>query len=96
MEDLWRHGRAYWTMLTRTTGMLTRTMRLLTRSMAPAAMLLIAFAMVRESSALNNGVGLTPALGWSSWNYYETDISEKTIMAVADGLVSTGEHQLSH
>lgn len=39
---------------------------------------------------LDNGVGRTPALGWSSWNYFEGDINQTVIIEIADALVSTG------
>lgn len=32
----------------------------------------------------------TPIMGWSSWNEYNTNISEEIIMAQADAMVSTG------
>jgi len=32
----------------------------------------------------------TPALGWSSWNYYETSVNESVLLATADALISTG------
>lgn len=31
-----------------------------------------------------------PALGWSSWNYYENKITEAVVKDVADGMVATG------
>lgn len=34
----------------------------------------------------NNGLGRTPALGWSSWTYFRKDISESIIKAQADAL----------
>ena len=40
--------------------------------------------------ALDNGLGRTPALGWSSWNFYGEAIDEKTVLDTADALISTG------
>ncbi|KAI8849494.1 glycoside hydrolase superfamily [Chytridium lagenaria] len=40
--------------------------------------------------ALDNGVGLKPAMGWSSWNLYACKIDENLIKRMADAMVSTG------
>lgn len=40
--------------------------------------------------ALDNGVGLTPPMGWNSWNHFGCAINEKLIKQTADLLVSTG------
>ena len=29
--------------------------------------------------SLDNGLGLTPPMGWNSWNHYGCNISEKVI-----------------
>jgi alpha-galactosidase len=39
---------------------------------------------------LDNGVGLTPPMGWNSWNLYGCDISEQLFKEIADAMVSTG------
>lgn len=44
----------------------------------------------RASTALHNGVGLTPAMGFNTWNSFRCDINEERIRSVADALVSTG------
>jgi alpha-galactosidase len=36
----------------------------------------------------NNGLALTPQMGWNSWNYFACDISEDTILSAAQSLVS--------
>ncbi|XP_019163149.1 PREDICTED: alpha-galactosidase 1-like [Ipomoea nil] len=41
-------------------------------------------------SMLANGLGLTPPMGWSSWNHFGCNIDEKIIKETADALVSTG------
>nr|GLL35818.1 alpha-galactosidase 1-like [Ipomoea trifida] len=41
-------------------------------------------------SMLTNGLGLTPPMGWSSWNHFGCNIDEKIIKQTADALVSTG------
>ncbi|KAH3764526.1 alpha-galactosidase precursor [Pelomyxa schiedti] len=40
--------------------------------------------------ALNNGLGLTPQMGWNSWNHFGCDINEDLIKGTIDQLVSTG------
>ena len=39
---------------------------------------------------LQNGMGLTPAMGWSSWNTFRCEINEKLIHQVARAVVHTG------
>ncbi|AEY66126.1 dockerin type I domain-containing protein [Clostridium sp. BNL1100] len=40
--------------------------------------------------ALNNGLGLTPPMGWNSWNIFGGDINEDKIKQIADAMVTTG------
>lgn len=40
--------------------------------------------------SLDNGVGLTPPMGWNSWNHFGCAINETIIKKTADLLVSTG------
>ncbi|KAF2312547.1 hypothetical protein GH714_035032 [Hevea brasiliensis] len=39
---------------------------------------------------LANGLGLTPPMGWNSWNHFHCDIEEQLIRETADAMVSTG------
>ncbi|KAL2453546.1 Alpha-galactosidase 2 [Abeliophyllum distichum] len=39
---------------------------------------------------IENGLGLTPQMGWNSWNHFHCDIEEKLIRETADAMVSTG------
>jgi len=41
-------------------------------------------------SCLNNGLGLTPQMGWNSWNHFGCDISDSLIRETAAAIVSTG------
>lgn len=41
-------------------------------------------------SMLSNGLGMTPPMGWNSWNHFGCNINETVIKASADALVSTG------
>ncbi|KAL5747016.1 hypothetical protein ACOSQ2_024313 [Xanthoceras sorbifolium] len=45
--------------------------------------------MIRRN-LLSNGLGLTPPMGWNSWNHFHCDIEEKLIREIADAMVSTG------
>lgn len=42
------------------------------------------------STSLDNGLGLTPQMGWNSWNHFGCKIDEHLIKQTADLLVSTG------
>ena len=42
-------------------------------------------ALLAPTLALDNGVGLTPSMGWSSWNTFRCAISERLIREVAPG-----------
>lgn len=45
---------------------------------------------------LNNGLALTPQMGWNSWNHYGCNINEDIIKKTADALVSTGLSKLGY
>jgi hypothetical protein len=60
-----------------------------TRSLTLLTLLLLA-AAPRAARGLDNGLGATPAMGWSSWNTFRCDISASLILQVADAIVSSG------
>ncbi|EEF36784.1 alpha-galactosidase [Ricinus communis] len=39
---------------------------------------------------LGNGLGLTPPMGWNSWNHFQCNIEETLIRETADAMVSSG------
>lgn len=39
--------------------------------------------------SIDNGLGLTPQMGWNSWNKFGCNINEALIKKTADLLVST-------
>jgi len=43
-----------------------------------------------SASALNNGVGRAPAMGWNSWNTFRCDINEAIVLEVARAMASNG------
>lgn len=38
----------------------------------------------------DNGVGLTPQMGWSSWNFFKEKINEEEILEIADAMEKSG------
>ena len=44
----------------------------------------------QPSLAWDNGLALTPPLGWNSWNKFHCNVSEDLIKSMADGMVSSG------
>ncbi|GMP69626.1 hypothetical protein CsSME_00028818 [Camellia sinensis var. sinensis] len=45
---------------------------------------------------LNNGLALTPQMGWNSWNFFACNINETVVKETADALVSTGLADLGY
>jgi alpha-galactosidase len=43
-----------------------------------------------ETNAWDNGVALTPPMGWNSWNKFGCNVNEDMIKSMADAMVSTG------
>ena len=46
--------------------------------------------------ALDNGLGLTPQMGWNSWNHYHCNINETVVKATADAIVANGLDKLGY
>ncbi|XP_010248383.1 PREDICTED: alpha-galactosidase 1-like [Nelumbo nucifera] len=51
---------------------------------------------VYRRNLLANGLGITPPMGWNSWNHFFCNIDEKVIRETADALVSTGLAKLGY
>ncbi len=51
---------------------------------------LLSAAVLDPVSGLDNGLALTPPMGWNSWNKFGCDVSEKLIREMADAMVATG------
>ncbi len=66
---------------------LHRKMRLLPGGLAVFCLVIMA---ERPAATLDNGLALTPPMGWNSWNAFGTNIDEKLIRATADAMVSSG------
>ena len=59
-------------------------------------MLILLYLQLSITLCLKNGVGLTPAMGWNSWNHFGCDISEKVIRETAEKIVSLGLKDLGY
>jgi alpha-galactosidase len=44
----------------------------------------------QKAQALNNGLALTPPMGWNSWNNFGCNVSDTLIRGMADAIVSKG------
>lgn len=53
-------------------------------------MLLCIFLFLAETLALDNGLGLTPPMGWNSWNHYRCKINDTIVSATADAIIAKG------
>ena len=45
---------------------------------------------------LNNGLGLTPQMGWNSWNHFHCDVNASLIRDTADAIIAKGLHELGY
>lgn len=59
----------------------------MTSSLACVAVLV---ACLSGAFGLPNGLGLTPQMGWNSWNHFACNVNQDVIMQTIDYLVSTG------
>ncbi|QMU76130.1 glycoside hydrolase family 27 protein [Streptacidiphilus sp. PB12-B1b] len=69
---------------------LRTTRRLVAALTAGAAAAALALLPTAPAQAESNGVGLTPALGWSSWSFVRHDPTAAVIDAQADAMKSSG------
>ena len=66
-------------------------MKTFTAALLACFLLFLAFFSLADTSrALDNGLALTPPMGWNSWNKFGCDVSEDLIKSMADGMVSSG------
>ena len=57
-------------------------------TMAPLAVVTVTAAT--PAAALDNGLALTPPMGWNDWNAFGCNVSEKLVEETADKIVSSG------
>ena len=48
----------------------------------------LAAVVIRGAPAIDNGLGIVPARGWRSWNFFGDDINQATIEAQMEALVA--------
>lgn len=53
-------------------------------------LIILLIGLLMLVSALDNGLGRTPPMGWNTWNHFGCKINETLIKQTADLLVSTG------
>ena len=63
---------------------------LLLRLSKMAARAVIALALAGGAEALQNGLGLTPPMGYSSWNDCASEITEARVKNITRAMISTG------
>ncbi|MBC3841216.1 alpha-galactosidase [Streptacidiphilus sp. 4-A2] len=57
-------------------------------TVAPVAVVTVTAAT--PAAALDNGLALTPPMGWNDWNAFGCNVSEKLVEETADKIVSSG------
>lgn len=50
----------------------------------------LVLARLPGGAAMDNGLAMTPPMGWSTWNTFRCNISEALIRQSAESLVSSG------
>jgi alpha-galactosidase len=65
---------------------MTYTFRALSFALLPALLV----GTVPSRSALDNGLALTPPMGWNSWNHFGCNVSDSLIRQTADAIASSG------
>ena len=68
----------------------TRLRTLLSVVAVSAAAAMAAVTFTATARALDNGLGATPPLGWSTWNTFGCSISDALVRQAADTIVSSG------
>ncbi len=63
---------------------------LLVVGLGVAAPTTLAIAAAPAADALDNGLGLTPQMGWNDWNAFGCDVNAKLVEQTADVMVANG------
>ena len=61
------------------------------RTFTPLKTLLLLALTAQLSTALDNGVGKTAGMGWSTWNTFGGSVSDALLRESADAMVSQGK-----
>ena len=77
---------------------MTMTMTTLTtfHSTTFSVLFVVSFVVIRSVNGYNNGLGLTPPMGWNSWNKFACDIHEDLIIETAQAIVDLGLNKLGY
>lgn len=54
------------------------------------------FLVSKSFHALDDGLALTPPMGWNSWNKFGCNVSEKLIREIADAMVESGMRDVGY
>lgn len=58
--------------------------------------LLLLVILANISSALQDGLALSPPMGWRSWNLYGTNVNQDLLLKIMKGMIKKrGKEQLS-
>src|ERR1044071_8959278 len=63
---------------------------LLALALVVASATAVALTTATPAAALNNGLALTPPMGWNDWNAFGCNVSEALVEQTAQYLVSSG------
>src|SRR2546423_4661125 len=58
--------------------------------------LVIAGFNLPPAKAWDNGLALTPPMGWNSWNKFHCNVSEELIKGMADAMVTSGMKEVGY
>ncbi|EFQ33731.1 melibiase [Colletotrichum graminicola] len=58
--------------------------------------LVAAIASAGRVAALNNGLAITPPMGWNNWNAFACDVSEDLILSTSERVISLGLRDLGY
>lgn len=62
----------------------------------PALWIIPISLLFRSVHALDNGLAITPQMGWNTWNHFGCDISEDTILSAAQAIKDQGLDKLGY
>jgi hypothetical protein len=52
--------------------------------------ILLTLVSLSATTCLDNGLGMTPQMGWNSWNRYGCTVGEEVVKRAADLMIKTG------
>ncbi|TKY89106.1 hypothetical protein EX895_001637 [Sporisorium graminicola] len=58
--------------------------------------ILLPLALAGAASAINNGLALTPQMGWNTWNTFACNISQETVLSAARAIKSENLDQYGY